>query len=402
MKNSLTLAVASALSVGGGAGGKLPAAALALDFMSDDGATEAFDLLSFARASTATYFDSTGVMQTAANGVPRINHEMGTGARRGLLIEESRTNLLLHSEDMANAAWDTGFSITSDDTTAPDGELTADKLSASTVVDHYQTIAVTASKSYVLSYFVKRGTKPSVRYAIYNVSTPGWIVSSTETVPTADEWVRVEVPFTTPVGCTSVRCYIDKNESSADDGYSWYWGTQCEAGECATSYIPTTTAAGVRGTEYCYTTDLSWYTQGSAGTLYAKFSVHGEGSPYYRILCEVDDGSLNNRHALYYADASDNRVYGTTRISAAAQCDAPGVTAPTANVVSQACFSFETNGFRVIMDGELGNGDTAGAINTATLTRLYIGGPVTINGHIQAVKYWPSRLPYAFQQSLTS
>src|SRR4029077_17321879 len=51
----------------------------------------------FTRASTATYFDASGTMQTAATNAPRFDYDPVTHALRGLLIEEQRTNLLLNS-----------------------------------------------------------------------------------------------------------------------------------------------------------------------------------------------------------------------------------------------------------------------------------------------------------------
>jgi hypothetical protein len=57
------------------------------------------NLITFSRASTATFVDGAGVIQTAASGVPRFDHNPETGESLGLLIEESRTNRL---------AWGTG------------------------------------------------------------------------------------------------------------------------------------------------------------------------------------------------------------------------------------------------------------------------------------------------------
>src|ERR1700760_5005365 len=55
----------------------------------------AFDpRISFARASSATYFDNTGIMRVAATNVPRVDYDPITLAVRGLLIEEQRTNLI--------------------------------------------------------------------------------------------------------------------------------------------------------------------------------------------------------------------------------------------------------------------------------------------------------------------
>lgn len=53
--------------------------------------------VTFTRASIGTYFDANGVMQTAAANGPRFDYDPVTHVSRGLLIEESRTNLLLNS-----------------------------------------------------------------------------------------------------------------------------------------------------------------------------------------------------------------------------------------------------------------------------------------------------------------
>lgn len=46
------------------------------------------------RASKATYFDSTGTLQEAANDVPRFDYDPVTLAFRGLLIEDAKTNYI--------------------------------------------------------------------------------------------------------------------------------------------------------------------------------------------------------------------------------------------------------------------------------------------------------------------
>lgn len=61
--------------------------------------------VTFTRASTGTYFDSAGVMRTAAVDEPRIDYDPATLELRGLLVEEQRTNLLLRSQEFDNVSW---------------------------------------------------------------------------------------------------------------------------------------------------------------------------------------------------------------------------------------------------------------------------------------------------------
>jgi hypothetical protein len=57
--------------------------------------------ITFTRASTASYFDSTGTLQSAATNVPRFDFDPALLTSRGLLIEGARTNLLLNSATLS-------------------------------------------------------------------------------------------------------------------------------------------------------------------------------------------------------------------------------------------------------------------------------------------------------------
>ena len=95
--------------------------------------------VTFTRASTGTYVGSDGLIKTAASGEARFDHDPETGESLGLLVEESRTNLLRYSEEFNNAPWRKyNTTVSSNTATAPDGTSTADKLIASaTTASHY-------------------------------------------------------------------------------------------------------------------------------------------------------------------------------------------------------------------------------------------------------------------------
>jgi hypothetical protein len=74
----------------------------------------------FTRASSATFVGSNGLIQSAATNIPRFDHT-SAGVCRGLLIEESRTNLLTQSGNASLWPNANGTVTNNGSTTAPDG-----------------------------------------------------------------------------------------------------------------------------------------------------------------------------------------------------------------------------------------------------------------------------------------
>ena len=71
----------------------------------------------FTRASNGTFVNKSGLIETAANGVPRIDFLGNTSG--ALLLEPQRTNLITYSSDFSNSYWSkSGASIKGDPSTA--------------------------------------------------------------------------------------------------------------------------------------------------------------------------------------------------------------------------------------------------------------------------------------------
>jgi hypothetical protein len=77
----------------------------------------------------------------------------------GVLIEEQRTNLLLRSEDFTDTgsggSWVLGSNVlAANNVVAPDGELTADRITSANASNQgmYQAVTVTASATYAFSF----------------------------------------------------------------------------------------------------------------------------------------------------------------------------------------------------------------------------------------------------------
>ena len=132
-------------------------------------------LITFTRASSGTYTDSAGVIQTAATDVPRFDHNPTTGESLGLLVEEQRTNLVLQSEDFSGATTFRG-SITTDVIAAPDGAITADLFTENTDTGSHTTqlgnVAFTTGVTYTVSIFLRpNGRDTNIRFKGTNTTT---------------------------------------------------------------------------------------------------------------------------------------------------------------------------------------------------------------------------------------
>jgi hypothetical protein len=195
------------------------------------------------------------VLETAAAGVARFDHNPITGESLGLLIEEQRTNLLTYSEDFSNAAWTkTNATISANTVVAPDGTLSADKLVENTTADVRHTVQQAQTlgvATYTGSFYAKAGERTRVAARRTSTDTTafgvtfdlisGVVVSTLATTATI-----------TPVGNGWYRCSFQMVHNSASsagfhielikegeaasgaqytgDGYSgiYIWGAQLE------------------------------------------------------------------------------------------------------------------------------------------------------------------------------
>jgi len=236
------------------------------------------ETLTFARASVATCTKTAtgglvssgianGDLVVLTNNQPRVEYD--SAGVLGLLVESSRTNSVLRSAELGNAAWiktETAgtVTVTSDYATAPDGTTSAERVQFSACPTAGQesvlrTVISGGSGTSGSSTVYLRGTSGSgtVTYSTNNSGgfATGTVSTTCSFVSTA--WTRCVLAAQTYssnaasefiLGCSRVNygSGVPADTGAAD---VLVWGTQYEAGAYATSYIPTTSAAVTRSAD---------------------------------------------------------------------------------------------------------------------------------------------------------
>jgi len=362
---------------------------LALDFT-----TASLDSrVTVARAlNTATRVNSSGLIETINANLPRFDFTLNTGgACRGLLIEETRTNICLQSQDL-NTTWvKSSSSVNTDVAISPDGTQNADQLicAGGTFQMLYQDIPVTSGQSYTLSFYAKSGNASNTQFRVWLEQVGG---TATVITPT-QSWARYSITATSPD--TNVRTAFGVT-SGATAVNVYIWGVQVELGAFATSYIPTTTTSAARNADVVTMTGTNfsdWWqaTTGSAVARARQISVTGT-----RPWVQFDDTTANNIIALR-GNTTNPELY-IKATTDQAQIDAGTIAANTDYGLAG---SWNTNDSAAAINGAGVITDTSVTVPTVTQARLGSDGTNYLNGWLQSVRYWPQRIINAEVQAFS-
>jgi hypothetical protein len=303
------------------------------------------DIVTFTRASTATYFDAKGTMQTAASGEPRIDFDPETGECKGLLIEESRVNSFLNS--------------------------LIDGTSLST-----QTVTVTAAPWTISVY----GTGSITLSGAHSATMTG-----------TSETTRTALTFTPTAG--SLVCTVSGTVKWA----------QCELGGFATSFIPTagstaTRAADVAKIDGTAFTDI-WNQ--NENSIAASFIIGSDtpGSAFPLILA-VDSGSTTNRIVNFVRTVDDLLVITSIVDNTASFSNYVAI---SYGAKQSYCFAVKDNDSALSVNAEAVIEITSCTI-AKTMTRMFLGYTgnynSALNGQISRVALFPRRLTNTQLQQL--
>jgi hypothetical protein len=385
-----------------------------------DGAPPDF---TFTRATTATRVNASGLIESVASGLLRLDYPISGGCPAAL-IEPSAQNLVPSGLVFGAAAGVLYDTAVSDSPAVGINSARITKNEASGTLrfgsQTCSTSALSGSTTYTISRFFKYDGVDFATSMEFNNSaqwgTTSWIqviniASSGVTLGTSTSctgsvenygngWYRVAVRLTTgasPSG--SPVTYLMRLPAALSTGQGFLTALpQLETGAIPTSYIPTTAASATRAADVCSVSGVSGYIGQTQGTLYAEFEMRTDTST--RRILAVSDGNQSNRIMLVYSGNALRAQIQSTTISLGNPADG----------FHKVAFAYEQNGASGTMTASLDGGAVVSGTSAAyptTLNTVNVGKiedtttTSLINSRLRAAAIYTTRLSNEQLQSLT-
>ena len=401
------------------------------------------NLVTFTRASSATFTGSDGLIKTATTNEARFDHNPTTGESLGLLVEEARTNIATQSEALDASPWGvSNLTVTanSTDTLSPDGVTYPEKfLETSATSNHtfFRSVglSITAGTVYTASVFIKRiggqyyqiifDDNITVNGGYVNVDLVNGTITASANYGTGasiassitrfgNGWFRISITSTAGALATIARVAVNTLSSGSQTQFAGFagntsngcylWGVVAEAGAFPTSYIPTTTATVTRAADVASIT----------GSNFSSFYNQTEGTVFVDAINNAAPIGGAARRVYEFNNGSEaERLFAgfnaTTTMQALMQDDnviqanlSQTIPAPISSIKSSVAFKLNNTGF--VVNGGTIDSDTSCTLPTPTqLTIGYStsGGNATLNSTIKRLSFWPTRLSNTVLQQIT-
>lgn len=362
--------------------------------------------LSFTRDSTATYYGPDGLITTAVSDGVRFDYNPATLEKRGLLIEEVRTNLCLQSADF-NTSWVTLGSPTINSGALSYGIVSLDLIGdddAAVPEGYQQVISFTGDGSKAISLFWSPGTSPA-GVIILNDSTAvaerlridlnsdGSVTATTGTVNNVELQngvYRAEMVATGVVAANNNQLNIYAADT-ADTGDIYYGGVQAEDALYPSSYIPTTTVAVTRSADICRDTSISWFNA-TEGTFVCEFEMISLTADINRFVYDVSNNSSTDRID-HYIQTNGNYAYQGVDGGSGEWNFTNGSVKVAPPAGSRSASAYKLNDIALSVEGNAPNTVTG---TIGTVSEMNVGTAFNesspLNGWIRSISYYNKRL----------
>jgi hypothetical protein len=376
------------------------------------------------------------VLETAASGVARFDHNPTTFESLGLLVEQQSTNLLTYSQEFDNAAWTkSNATVTANTIVSPDGTLDANKLIVDAGVAFNsgltrQTVSKAASATtYTSTVYAKAGEFNRVRIycrdaassanaasvtislvdgsvVVAAVAAGTFTTASSSTTFVGNGWYRINLTFTSGTETAIWGGSYIPSDSVATQGNGfngiYIWGAQLEALAFPTSYIPTVASQVTRAADSASMTGTnftSWYNA-AEGTIYTETQTLPNNTTGAYFLGIGNVGSTNNYILMRRNVGGEMRV----QVNGATVVGGTAGLPYTAGAINKVVGAYKFNDSAFLSNGGTPQTDIDCAVPSG-LDYVGIGQMpwgVWLNGTIKKIAYYPLRLSNTNLQALTS
>ena len=412
--------------------------------------------IKYYRSGPASYVDEFGKLVLVGENAPRFDHDPATRESKGLLIEESRINILPYSTDVVGqSAWARAGVLTENTTatTAPDGSYDAvalrddgsngqhtlyDDVAVGNITSVYTSScwAKAGSQSFAEIFVNGTGASGTVTIAYnFNLSTGAATYTGTGgfssgTSATATEypngWWRLSVTADvadSASGSGTFRWHVRPRTSSngnyqGDDSIGIYvWGLQLELGTFLTSYIPGSSTGGTatRGADIALIDGQDFtdaynvpegtfilnasnddFTTSNQGTWGVEKSTNRSGY-FINLGYRVGGGNSAGDIGAWYNNNGSTSAFHNMAVAS---------TGVAVGVPYKTAFAYKVNDMASTTNGITVQTDTSAAITAAGEYDRFVLGSYHYDdmstGHIQRVMYYTKRLSNTQLVTLTS
>jgi hypothetical protein len=382
----------------------------------------------FVRTSTGTRTGPTGLIEVMSANTPRYDFNPITGTHRGLLIEQSSTNIQTWSADLSQSSYGVaGASVTANAATAPDGSNSGWKLvENSSAVAHRITsnIPLSNTTTYTISVFVKASERSYVALNFTNLAAgmtffdlnngailnrqAGVLAASID--PAGSGWYRISATATT----TSTGQFADLLLSDASQNFTYtgdgssgmfVWGFQIEQTSFPTSYIPTGSASATRATDTLSFALGSWFSSHEGSVIFTG-TTHHPNNNISSTLAESFWSFQNTTSNIIQVRYSGNNVIGAgVNTAAAVQCFVTQT--PSSGTLGnleakKVGFVWANNNFSIkgAFNSNTYSTDIAGVLPQGLTTGVIGSGSSQFNGWIKKWSYYDRCLPQGIIDNL--
>lgn len=386
------------------------------------------DLVTITRASTGTYIDASGVIQTAAIDAPRFDYSTGA---RALLLEGSATNFATRSSHTDAYPWNTSNTLNGITATRvatgltnggiPYADYSLTGTATSATADLFVSPALsrtpaTLGQTWTSSVYTRliSGTWPAgatVAVGVYEETAAGVYLAGTSgpgVTPTDNTQRTTHTRTTNQATVGQVRSPIvlygmTPGVTTFTGQVIRLFGWQLEQNASATSLIQTLGGVAVtRAADNVAPIDLSGYDLSDGYTVVAWGQMDAVAGSYDRVL-QLDNGSNDDRQLMFWSKPisllSQQAFYDNVL-----QGEYSPAGGPQLGDQFKMAFAVGPNYFQAARNGVVGSLDTSVTYVVPNVLRLakniFDGKPARLS--LSRIAIYPGQLPGAELEGITA